>query len=285
MTSWWRAVRLFPAFWVAVALTSACAMLMAPPSMAVTPAQVVANLTMLPSLFGAGFVDGVYWTLQLELVFYAMVLLALLAGQQERLETLFLCWPLAILAAALSGYHWLPLAGGYYTFFAAGAVLAVARTRRGLLPWVATAVCAALCITTTAREALRLATRNGLPMSEVAVGLVVLLMFVFFALINTDKVRALSLPGARVAGALTYPIYLLHAHIGYMLLGRFGNDDNRWQVYPAVIAVVLLCAFFVYRAERRLQPAARALFERLLGRPVAWLERIGPYDAARRAPR
>lgn len=264
-----RALRLFPAFWIAVLLTSLCAMLLAGPAMDVTLPEVLINLTMVPTLFGVGFVDGVYWTLQLELAFYALVLCALLAGLGKRLETLVLLWPLAILAFTLADHSWVPLLGGYYSFFAAGAVLAVARERRSLAPLLAALLCAGLCVS----QAMHKAQLTPMPgHSPLVVGAVVLLMFVFFLVLNTRAGTALSLPGARLAGALTYPLYLVHAHIGYMLLSRFGNDGNRSLAYPAVIATVLACAGAVHWGERRLQPAARKLFERLLGRPMARLE-------------
>lgn len=264
-----RAVRLFPAFWIAVLLTSACAMLWAGPAMTVSLPQILVNLSMVPALFDIAYVDGVYWTLQLELAFYGLVLLALLAGLGKRLETLVLLWPLAILAVALVDRSWLPLLGGYYVFFAAGAVLAVMREKRGFVPPLMTVLCAALCVTEAMRKA-RLVDWPG--HSPSVVGVIILLMFVFFLVLNTRAGTALSLPGARLAGALTYPLYLVHAHIGYMLLSRFGNDANRSLVYPAVIATVLLCAFAVHWGERRLQPATRALFDRLLGRPLARIE-------------
>jgi peptidoglycan/LPS O-acetylase OafA/YrhL len=266
-----RAVRLFPAFWIAVALTSACALLLAGPPMAISLPQVAANLTMVPGLFGAPYVDGVYWTLQLELAFYALVLVVLLIGLRKHLSSLVLAWPVAILVVMLAGRSWIPLLGGYYAFFAAGAVFAVARDRFGPLTILATLLCAWLCVTMAGHEAVQ-ASGPTLAYSPVVIGAAVLMMFAFFLVLNTSAGRTLKLPGARVAGALTYPIYLIHAHIGYMLLTRFGNDSNRWVVYPVVNATVLTCAGAVYWAERILQPIARALFERLLGRPLARVE-------------
>lgn len=266
-----RAVRLFPAFWIAVGLTSAFAMLLAGPSMAVTPRQIAANLTMVPGLFDVPYVDGVYWTLQLELIFYTLVLLMLILGLRERLTTMALAWPVAILAVTLSGRPWVPLLGGYYAFFAAGAVMAAARDKRGPLSVIAVLLCVWLCISAATLEA-SAASSPVTSYSPVIVSSAILAMFAFFMVLNTQAGHALRLPGARLAGALTYPIYLVHAHIGYMLLTHFGNDGKRWLVYPAVITSVLLLAAAVYRAERSLRPASQALFERLLGRPMAWIE-------------
>ena len=85
-----RAVRLYPAFWIAVIFTTFIAQFWGGRQMSVGSFQAIANLTMLPGLLGQGYVDGVYWTLQLELSFYAMVMIALLLGLQSRLELAFI---------------------------------------------------------------------------------------------------------------------------------------------------------------------------------------------------
>src|SRR5262245_23513156 len=69
-----RAVRLYPAFWFAVLVTSLVAVPWGGEQMSVTLPQVLANLTMAPQLFGQTYVDGVYWTLVFEWSFYLAVL-------------------------------------------------------------------------------------------------------------------------------------------------------------------------------------------------------------------
>ena len=80
-----RAVRLYPAFWAAVIFTTVVAQFWGGMKMSVSFPQAIANLTMFPKLFGYEFVDGVYWTLQYEWMFYFAVCTALIVGIQERL--------------------------------------------------------------------------------------------------------------------------------------------------------------------------------------------------------
>lgn len=56
-----RAVRLYPAFWVALLFTTTIAYFWADTMMRVRISQVLANATMVPTLFGYPYVDGVYW--------------------------------------------------------------------------------------------------------------------------------------------------------------------------------------------------------------------------------
>lgn len=66
-----RALRLLPAFGAAMVLSAAVIAVWGEVAgLRVSPAQVLVNLTMVPSLFDVEPVDGVYWTLLREVQFY-----------------------------------------------------------------------------------------------------------------------------------------------------------------------------------------------------------------------
>jgi peptidoglycan/LPS O-acetylase OafA/YrhL len=66
-----RFSRLYPAYWVAVGLTFAVTALLGLPGKEVSFGQALGNLLMFHGLLGVPDVDNVYWTLQVELLFYA----------------------------------------------------------------------------------------------------------------------------------------------------------------------------------------------------------------------
>ncbi|MCB1887694.1 MAG: acyltransferase, partial [Rhodocyclaceae bacterium] len=74
-----RFFRLYPAYWVSVLLASALALAIADRADP-TPLQFAANLTMVQEFFGVVSVQGLYWTLHVELVFYALCALAWARG-------------------------------------------------------------------------------------------------------------------------------------------------------------------------------------------------------------
>lgn len=268
-----RLVRLYPAFWIAVFLTSCFALLWGGSRMSVTPAQIAANLTMFAPALGQAYVDGVYWTLQLELTFYALVLAILLLGLQRHLAAFALAWPFAMLLALAAGKSYLPYAGQYYAFFGAGAVLAIFKTRKDFTVLASFAACLFLCLDFACGETAELTRQKGIPFSPFVIGMIVCALFGFFAILNSRRGAALAIPGSRLAGALTYPVYLLHAHVGYMLLTRFGTDANRLVAYPATIALVLLLAYAIHVfGERRYAQQWHALFTALLEQPLGWLQ-------------
>nr|WP_247876715.1 acyltransferase [Ochrobactrum sp. CM-21-5] len=85
-----RFFRLYPAFWVSLALMCIFLFFTGDAPQLIT---VVANFTMLANLFGQPWLSGVYWTLFIELAFYVLIAMAFMAG--------ILRQPLMILAAGL----------------------------------------------------------------------------------------------------------------------------------------------------------------------------------------
>lgn len=268
-----RALRLYPAFWVAVLFTASFAAVWGGSKMGVNPGQVLVNLTMVPTLFKVPYVDGVYWTLYFELTFYFGVLLLLLARQQKRLEAIFITWPVLMLVAGLVGRSDVIFLGGYYPFFAAGALFAISRDKPSLPALASLTACAFLCVSGAAERA---ALHPGT--SPIVTMCIVAGQFAFFALLNTRRGQSMRLPAARLAGGLTYPIYLIHAHVGFMLLSQFASDDNKAWAYPAITLTMLGLAFLIHTfVERRLTRFWHEFFGRLIGRPIdaahSWLRR------------
>lgn len=85
-----RFSRLFPAYWAAVVLTFSIVLVLGLPGKEVNLVQALANLSMVHSFFNVPHVDGVYWTLEVELLFYAWAFLAYHLGWLHRVHVLLL---------------------------------------------------------------------------------------------------------------------------------------------------------------------------------------------------
>mgnify|MGYP003390346056 FL=1 len=69
---------------------------------------------------------------------------------------------------------------------------------------------------------------------------------------------------ATVAGAISYPLYLLHQHAGYMLIDRFSAKLGAWPAFAlTAIAVTLVAAATSELIERPLRPAIIRQLSRL----------------------
>lgn len=73
-----RFIRLYPTFWFCVFLTFFIIKYFGPLELRRSTSELFFNLSMLPGLFDTWPVDGVYWSLLIELCFYAVMLLLLL---------------------------------------------------------------------------------------------------------------------------------------------------------------------------------------------------------------
>ena len=74
-----RLLRLYPAYWLALALTYM--LIWAPQGRIPDLVGAFANTTMLPTVFGIESAMGHFWTLEIEFVFYALVIVLFLAGK------------------------------------------------------------------------------------------------------------------------------------------------------------------------------------------------------------
>jgi len=268
-----RLLRLYPAFWAAVLLTSALAFFWGAGTTAVTLPQFAINLTMFSPAFGVEFVDEAYWSLLFELRFYFLVLCFLLFGMQKRLAPLFIAWPALIALATLSGLNHLPYMDGYYSYFAAGACFFLLRERPRPLPLLSVFLSLALCLHFSLEKLRTGAGAIGLPYSETVVLIAVGAFFLFFFLLNTPSVSKLKLKGSQLAGALSYPVYLIHAHCGYMILSRFASEENKVFVYPLTILLILLAAWCLhFFIEKKCARLWRALLEKTAGKLVERME-------------
>lgn len=267
-----RALRLFPAFWAAVLFTSIAAQFWGGNLMAVSLAQFFANLTMIPGFFNQGYVDGVYWTLQYELGFYVLVSVALLLRLHQLLDSLFIAWPFLLFLSWVSGFSHLPYLGGYCCYFAAGAVFAISRFRRDF--WVVLSILLSffLCLEYSVGGAVAVFSSKKVVYSPYIIVGIISVQFAFFGLLVSRWGQTISLPGSSLAGGMTYPIYLIHAHFGYMLLSRLATHLDPVVAYVVVFFLVICIAYFLHAIiEIGLADFWRKFFDFFLKVPLNFL--------------
>jgi peptidoglycan/LPS O-acetylase OafA/YrhL len=87
----------------------------------------------------------------------------------------------------------------------------------------------------------------------------------FFSLMLVTSLRATGFWGRKswsLAGSLTYPLYLIHGQIGYVVFETFFNPAHRYALLTAVVAGALTAAYGVNRlVERPLAPMLKSRLE------------------------
>lgn len=270
-----RARRLYPAYWFAVIFTSSFALFWGGHLMSVYTSQIVANLTMLQHFVGIDHVDGVYWTLVYEVKFYFAVFIILLLGLQKYIKILFIMWPTLFIFAYIFDLQSSPYLGNYFYYFSAGTLFAILKEQRNWRTVLSLLVTFLLCLEFSCSKAIILSQTKGIAFSPLVIGSIVSLFFLVFLYQNTKQGQMLKLPCSKTAGNLTYPIYLIHAHFGYMLISQFGNEQNKFIVYFVTILIVIAIAIFINKViEGKMSMIWKKLFESTLGQSIYYLHRL-----------
>jgi peptidoglycan/LPS O-acetylase OafA/YrhL len=254
-----RITRLYPAFVVGVIATSVVIALLPVAFTQVPWSHVVVNLTMFQSPLGAVAVDPVYWTLWAEMRFYLLfALFVVLPGVTYRRVVMFcVLWTAVSIFANGVDFPLLRDVTAYEhsMYFIAGiAFYLMHRFGPTLLLWGIVGI-------SLLRGQFMMLLANGMdkPMGSPhpwSIGAAIITGY--FAVIAAVALGWLSWARWRwltVAGALTYPLYLLHNKIGLTVIKALSSSVPKWPLLLGVIAAMLLASWLVSRfIEQPLAP-------------------------------
>ncbi|MCP5392769.1 MAG: acyltransferase [Sphingomonadaceae bacterium] len=243
-----RFVRLWPTFLLCLVATTLVRVCLGGPQFEVSLAQFIVNTTMLAPYLGFDHIDSVYWTLAYELGFYGLVFVAILLGLKARLEQLMVLWLLAIIAFDVLGAN-LPLIGNYNYLFVIGFLLQrIEQSGWSLWRALPLLVASAFAIMASVERAAQMSLNRGdFMLNPIIVGAATAVFILAFLFFGQTRLKGLRLPGARRLGLMTYPLYLLHAYIGYVLLNRFATEANKVVVVCGMFAFMLFLSYSVTR--------------------------------------
>ncbi len=250
-----RFSRLFPAYWAAVALTFAVTSTFGLPGKEVSWPQALGNVIMLHGFFRVPHVDGVYWTLEVELLFYAGMLALMVRGRLHRVH-------MALCVLLFLRLLW-DISSRYF-----GVDLSWTLSRLLILkyiPWFALGICvyqATLGAAHANQRSLRLTfTAAAVCLAVVdqwALGVLAVALAWLVWAAASGRLRMLRHPMPAFFGTISYPLYLLHENIGWVVQretqARGGSFDLSIAIALAVsVALATAVTFWVE------QPAMRAI--------------------------
>ncbi len=256
-----RFSRLYPTFWVGVIVTTLVVAMTGLPGAERTPFEIAVNLTMFHEFVGVTAVDGVYWTLTQELMFYGLVLFVFSTGLMQYWLPLAFAW-LGLQAVANLSMHifgafpWKIryfMMTEYCHLFVAGIAFYQIFQRKASR-WVY-GLLALSCLNHFLLEV------KDLPASRLEEGLIVVMFFGLILAIVHGRAQFLAAKPLVWLGSISYALYLVHQFLGYSILWTF--DNKGW---PLSLAVLISIALSVSLA---------ALITRYVERPAISLIRDG----------
>jgi peptidoglycan/LPS O-acetylase OafA/YrhL len=238
---------------------------------------ILANMTMMPELFDRWPIDGSYWSLFFELVFYVLAAAGFFLARGRGTEVLCLCWLLSGIAVRL----WMPrspvgfsgvqletyLALRFAPLFVIGVMFQ--RIRSGQSVRAAWAVLAAAWACSAFGPPYR--TYRPIPNWGYFLLVGALALAVWIGTMERSPLsRVLPL---LFLGDISYPLYLCHQNLGYLVilkLTRAGLGPNLSVLITITFAILLATALH-YLIEKPGQKGVRWLFARARQRyfPVA----------------
>lgn len=264
-----RVARVYPAYWMALALTSVLLLVVWPEGKRVTPGEVAVNVTLLQEPLGVRHIDGVYWTLWAELRFYLLVaILAAVGITRRRLIAFATVWPLAAVVADAVGWGFAQevLISRYAPFFAGGMLLFLLyRDGHDRLLWALVGGTAALGLVTNLDvKAGELAAATTFTPNRAVLAVALVACFALVAAAAVTPLRRIDVPWLATAGGLTYPLYLVHLLWGWWFIDQVQHAMPTAVTLVAAVAFALVLAVAVHAVERRANPPARRWLQRVL---------------------
>jgi peptidoglycan/LPS O-acetylase OafA/YrhL len=254
-----RCSRLFPVYWLAVLFSTLVILIFQIRDHQVTVIDLLGNLTMCQTWLRIPDIEVSYWTLGIEIKFYALMLGYLLVGKRFGIERLCCVWLLLIVAFRLGDRlvglpHVLstPLILDLAHLFVAGIMfyqlkqVGHSAIRHGL---IAAAV----------------------PMQFLAGGtesaLVIAGLMGVFYLVISGRLKSIAAGPLVFLGDISYPLYLIHGVTGYAIIyGLATLTGSPWILIPVPIFVSCVIAYlFSIYVERPSLHMLRSWRKRSLG--------------------
>ena len=239
-----RFIRILPSYWLVIFLNVLLLSLVPMFGETVTIDSTAANMTVMPGLFGYHNMEPVTWTLQIEMLFYGMLLLMLVSGAIDKpLPTMMVglacCLVGALGTQALQAncpdwiwteraslmqdiliLKWLPL-------FSMGILLNEIKSRRGKF-WLNAA---GILISAIVFHIIDLKDHNPLATA---------LLFGLVAFSAYGKIPLLRTRPLMFIATISYSLYLFHNNLGSALIRQLEN----WNISP-LLSVILATAFSI----------------------------------------
>jgi len=258
-----RVCRLYPAFIVSVSLTALFIYFLADNRFSINLYQYLTNLTMMSGFFGIRHVDGVYWSLLVEIKFYFLVTMILMLNLIRFAKPILLGW---LVLAWLSKWITLPWYINFVFFpewagyFIAGCTFFLIRQEgSSLFKWIVIFCSYLLCLKQAVINIKDFQDSYNIILSSPIVMLLISVFFLVFVFVSLDKTQIINKKQMISLGVLTYPLYLVHQNIGYIIFNVFEESVNQYILLFCILTLAIAISYAINKfIEKPLAPKIKS---------------------------
>lgn len=250
-----RVTRLFPTYWTCVTIT-AILILVSGYAVVGKPffIKYITNLTMFNNYFGQGGIDGTYWTMLIEMIFYIFMLFIFSIKRLKSIEVIggALLIPLLFYSTYLS-YHVHKLDAevlrfiglvNFFPLFLSGIVYYKLKFEaKTVMRYVLLGACFITQLT--------LFHTGGRRIEYVSIYEYTVMLAVYhtlFLLYTSNKLNFIVSPVTVFLGNISYPLYLIHQFISLKIIMPYLTGYvNFWIAAAADIIIVIGLAFLIHK--------------------------------------
>ena len=249
-----RFLRLYPMYWIAIIFIFVVTNLPWWENRGPDIGKGLLNLTMMPTVFGGEWVDEAHWFLLRELQFYLFVIIVMTLGFGKRLPQIFPIWAIILCIWNLAELPQFKIwyFSGYFALLSGGAIIYCIGQWGWNLHRTIGLIAAYICaVDTRMSKSISLGTRRNTEYSQLTVAIIVTLLFLLLLLTLSRRVTSIQVKWAGIAGAITYPLFLIHGRLGLLTIQNLGTESNKYYLYPLVLIILIYCAYLALKIEKR----------------------------------
>lgn len=254
-----RFSRLYPGYWVCMTLTTLVVGLSAFYNYhPVTTSRFLANLTMFQHWMSIEDIDGVYWTLAVELCFYVLIFSVFVFKQQKNIERIGVIWLILMVAVfylekykvlpEINFYYYLPLLRNGTLFFGGILFYQLKNNNTDKRKYI-------LLLLTLIVHFIINSTEETI---------VILLVYIILFLFVINKLKFMRGKFFYFIGIISYALYLLHQYIGYEIinyLNSFGITNMLLLIIITGLLIVILASLVAFGVERPMMRLIRGRYK------------------------
>lgn len=254
-----RIVRLYPAYWFCLTFTFIVILLYGGNRFSATIGEFLVNITMLNGFFRIKHIDEVYWSLLVELKFYFIIAiyLALIKIKKINLSNLILCWLIISIIYSLlkimdlESFIILRVFNFFfilnYSFYFIAGMLFYKIYKEGIntVYFVGLFICLILSLFYANDNISSLEVHYGTTFSPIVVTAFVSFFFIIMYLSCTKKLNFMNSPLFLKLSILTYPLYLIHQNIGYIIFNTVDSGMNKYFLLGLLVVAMLVFAYLI----------------------------------------